>query len=196
MWIRSTTTREEGGNGKKKIQNNLQSVHFSSVHLVISDSLWPHGLQHARLSCPSLTPGVTQTHVHWVGDVIQPSHLLSTPSPPTFNLSQHQGLFQWISPSHQVARVLSYNFSISPYNEYSGLISFRMDWLDLLAVQGTLKVFSNTTAQKHQFFGAQLSLESNSHIHTQLLETPLLCQGRPLLARKCLCFLICCLGWS
>ena len=157
---------------KKKIQNNLQSVHFSSVHLVISDSLWPHGLQHARLSCPSLTPGVTQTHVHWVGDVIQPSHLLSTPSPPTFNLSQHQGLFQWISPSHQVARVLSYNFSISPYNEYSGLISFRMDWLDLLAVQGTLKVFSNTTAQKHQFFGAQLSLESNSQIHKWLLEKP------------------------
>ena len=57
-----------------------------------------------------------------------------------------------------------FGFSISPSTEYSGLMSFRMDWLDLLAVQGTLKFFSNTTVQKHQFFGAQLSLESNSHI--------------------------------
>ena len=60
----------------------------------------------------------------------------------------------------------SFSFSIRPCNEYSGLISFRMDWLDLLAVQGTLKSFSNTTVQKHQFFGAQLSLLSNSPIHT------------------------------
>ena len=83
--------------------------------------------------------GFTQTHVHWVGDAIQPSHPLSCPSPPAFNLSQHQGLFQWVSSSHQVAKVLEFHFSISPSNEYSGLISFRMDWLDLLAVQGTLK---------------------------------------------------------
>ena len=60
----------------------------------------------------------------------------------------------------------SFSFSISLSNEYSGLISFRMDWLDLLAVQGTLKVFSNTTVQKHQLFGAQLSLQFNSHIDT------------------------------
>ena len=61
----------------------------------------------------------------------------------------------------------SFSFSISPSNEYSGLISFRMNWLDLLAVQGTLsRVFSKTTVQKHQFFGAKLSLSSNSHIHT------------------------------
>ena len=66
----------------------------------------------------------------------------------------------------------SFSFSISPSNEYSGLISLRMDWLDLLAVQGTLSVFSNTTVQKHQFFGAQLSLWSNSHIHTWLPEKP------------------------
>ena len=67
----------------------------------------------------------------------------------------------------------SFSFSISPSNEYSELISFRMDWLDLLAVQGTLsRVFSNTRAQKHQFFGAQLSLWSNSHIHTWPLEKP------------------------
>ena len=66
----------------------------------------------------------------------------------------------------------SFSFSISPSNEYSGLISLRMDWFDLLAVQGTLSVFSNTTVQKHQFFGAQLSLWSNSHIHTWLPEKP------------------------
>ena len=83
----------------------------------------------------------TQTHVHWVGDVTQPSHPLSSPSPPTFNLSQHQGLFKWVSSSHQVDKVLEFRFNISPFNEYSGLISFRMDWLDLLAVQGTLKSF-------------------------------------------------------
>ena len=60
----------------------------------------------------------------------------------------------------------SFSFSISPSNEHPGLISFRMDWLDLLAVQGLSRVFSNTTVQKHQFFGAQLSLQSNSYIHT------------------------------
>ena len=66
----------------------------------------------------------------------------------------------------------SFSFNISPSNEHPGLISFRMDWLDLLAVQGISKVFSNTTVQKHQFFGAQLSLVSNSHIHTEPLEKP------------------------
>ena len=59
----------------------------------------------------------------------------------------------------------SFNLSISPSNEYSGLISFMIEWVDLLAVQGTLKSFSNTPVQKHQFFSAQLSLQSNSHIH-------------------------------
>ena len=71
----------------------------------------------------------TQTHVHRVGDAIQPSHPLLSPSPPAPNPSQHQSLFQWVS----------FSFSISPSNENPGLISFRMDWLDRLAVQGTLK---------------------------------------------------------
>ena len=88
---------------------------------------------------------LVQTHVHRVGNAIQPSHPLSSPSPPSFNFSQHQGLFQWVSSSHHVAKVSELQLqhqsfqSISPSNEYSGLISFRMDWLDLLAVQGTLK---------------------------------------------------------
>ena len=79
-------------------------------------------------------PEFIQTHVHWVEDAIQPSHPLLSPSP-AFDLSQHQALFQWIS----WPKYWSFSFSISPSNEYSGLISSRVDWLDLLAVQGTLK---------------------------------------------------------
>ena len=66
----------------------------------------------------------------------------------------------------------SFSFSIIPSKEHPGLVSFRMDWLDLLAVQGLSRVFSNTTAQKHQFFGSQLSSQSNCHIHTWPLEKP------------------------
>ena len=84
-------------------------------------------------------PESTQTHVHWVGDTIQPSHALSSPSPPALNLSQHQGLLKWVNSLHQVAKVLEFQFNISPSNEHPGLISFSLDYLDLLAVQGTLK---------------------------------------------------------
>ena len=89
-------------------------------------------------------PESTETHVHWVGDAIQPSHPLSFPSPPTFNLSQNQGLFQRVSSLHQVAKVLefqlqhqSFQWIFSPSNWI--LISFKIDWFYLLAVQGTLK---------------------------------------------------------
>ena len=77
-----------------------------SCHSVLSDSLWPNGLKHARPPCPS--PTQTQTHVHQVSDAIQPPHPLSSASPPAFNLSQHQGLFQWVGSSHQVAKVLKF----------------------------------------------------------------------------------------
>ena len=80
----------------------------------------------------------TQTHVHWVGDAIQPTHPLSSPSP-TFNLSQHQSLFKWVRFYIRWPKYWSFSFSISPSNEYSWLISFRMDWLDFLAVQETFK---------------------------------------------------------
>ena len=73
-------------------------------------------------------PEATETHVHWVGDAIQPSHPLSSSSPPPLSLSQYQGLFRW-------PKYWSFSFNISPSNEHSGLISFRMDWLDFLAVQ-------------------------------------------------------------
>ena len=85
-----------------------------------------------------LVNNVTQTHVHWVGDAFQPSHPLLSPSLPAFNLSQHQSLFRWVGFSNQ-PKYQSFSFSISPSNVYSGLISLRIDWFDLLAVQGILK---------------------------------------------------------
>ena len=84
-------------------------------------------------------PEFTQTHVHRVSDAIQPSHPLPSPSLLAFKLSQHHGLFQQVSFSHQVAKVLEFQLQHLSFNDYSGLIFFRIDWLDLLAVQGTLK---------------------------------------------------------
>ena len=108
-------------------------------------------------------PEFTQSLGHWVGDEFRPSHPLSSPSPPAFNPSQNQGLFQWVSSLHQVAKYWSFSFNISPSNEYSGLISFRMDGLDPLAVQGTLKSFGQHYSSKASilpcsaFFVVQLS---------------------------------------
>ena len=81
----------------------------------------------------------TQIHVHWVGDTIQPSQPLLSPSPPAFNLSQYQGLFKWVSSLHQEAKVLEFQLQHQSFQWTPGLTSFRMDSLDLLAVQGTLK---------------------------------------------------------
>ena len=97
-------------------------------------------------------PELAQTHIHRVGDALQPSHPLSFPSPPAFNLSQHRVFSSELVLCIRWPKDWSFRFSISLSNEHSGLISFRMDWLDLLAVQGTLKSF-NTTVEKHQFFG-------------------------------------------
>ena len=84
-------------------------------------------------------PEFTQTHVHRVSDAIQPSHPLTSPSPPAPNPSQHQGLSNESTLPMRWPKYWSFSFSISPSNEHPGLISFRMDWLDFLAVQGTLK---------------------------------------------------------
>ena len=84
-------------------------------------------------------PEFSQTHVSWVGDAIQPSHPLLSPSPPAFNLSSIRVFSDESILCIRWPKYWSFSFSISPSNEYSGLISFRMDWLDLLAVQGTLK---------------------------------------------------------
>ena len=84
-------------------------------------------------------PELTQTHVHWVGDAIQPSHPLSSPSPPAFNHSQHQGLFKWVSSSHQMAKVLEFQLQHPSFQWIFRTDFLRLDWLDLLAGQGTLK---------------------------------------------------------
>ena len=116
---------------------SVSSVQF--ICSVASDSLRPMDCSMPGLPVHHQLPKFTQIHVHWVGDAIQPSHPLSSPSPPALNLSQHQGLFQGVSFHIRWLKYWSFSFSISPSNEHSGLISFRMDLLDLLAVQGTLK---------------------------------------------------------
>ena len=115
------------------------SVHFSSVAQSCPTLCNPMNCSTSGLPVYHQLPEFTQTHVHRVGDAIQPSHPLSSPSPPAFNLSQHQGGFQWVSSSHQAAKGLEFQLQLSPSNGHPGLISFRMDWLNLLAVQGILK---------------------------------------------------------
>ena len=129
----------------------------------MSDSLRPHGLQHTRLPCPSPTPRACSNSCP-LSRRCHPTISSSViPSPPAFNLSQHQALFQGVSSSHQVAKYWSFSFSISLSNEYSGLISFRMDWLDLPEVQGTLQSLLQDHSSKASilqcsaFFIVQLS---------------------------------------
>ena len=102
---------------------------------------------------------LTQTHVRWVSDTIQLSYPLLSPSPPAFNLSQHQGLFQWVSSSHQMAKVLEFSASASvlPMNIQDW---FPLGWTGWISLEskGFSRVFSNTTVRRHQFFSAQLSL--------------------------------------
>ena len=140
---------------------------------VLSDSLWPHGLQHTRLPGPSPSPRVCSTRVHWVGNAIQLSHPLSCPSPPAFNLSQHQGLFQWVSCSHKVAKVLELLLQ-HQFFQWIFRVDFHLGLTVLVSLlsEGVSRVFSSTTVWKHQFLSARPSLWSNSLIHTWLLQKP------------------------
>ena len=130
----------------------VSSFQFSPS--IVSDSLQPHELQHARLPCPSPTLRAYSNScpLSWW------SNPLSSPSPPDFSISQHQGLFQWVSSSHQVAEVLEFQLQ-----HQSLQWIFRTDplgwtgWISLES-KGLSRVFSNTTVQKHLLFGAQLSL--------------------------------------
>ena len=106
---------------------------------MVSDSLQPCGLQPTRLPCPHSLLEFAQTHVHWVGDAIQSFHYLPPSSLFAFNLPQHQSLSNKSALHIRWPKYWSFSFSTSPSNEYSGLILFRVDWFDLLAVQGTLK---------------------------------------------------------
>ena len=130
------------------------SVQFS--HSVMSNSLGPHGLCTSGFPVHHQLPELAQTHVHWVGDIIQQFHPLSSPSPFDLSLFQHQGLFQWVT---------SGGHSIGVSTSASVLPVYIQDWFPLgltglisLQSKGLSRVFSNTTVQKHQFFGAQLSL--------------------------------------
>ena len=107
-------------------------------------------------------PHLAQTHVHLVGDAIQPFHPLLSPSLPAFNLSQQ------VFSNESVLCIMwpkywSFSFSINPSNEYSGLTSFRINWLMSLLSKRLSRVFSSTTVKKHQFFSSQLSLWPKSH---------------------------------
>ena len=144
-------------------QNNLIIVQFSSV-AQSCPSLWaPMNHRTPRPPCPSQTHGVypnSCTLSWWCHPTISSSLV---PFSSALDLPQHQGLFKWVSSLHQVAKVLSFSLNISPSNEHPGLISFRMDWLDLLAVQGTLKsvlqhhISIASVLQCSAFFIVQLS---------------------------------------
>ena len=148
-----------------KINANKLIQTFNSLqlsHPVVSNSLRPHESQHARPPCPSPTPRVysnSRPSSRWCQPAISSSVVpfssfpQSLPASESFPMSQ---LFAW------VAKVLEFQ----SFNEHPGLISFRMDWLDLLAVQGTLKSLLQHHSSKHKFSGTQLSSHSNSHIHT------------------------------
>ena len=119
-------------------------------------------------------PEFTQTHVHQVSDAIQPSHPLSSPSPPAPNPSQHHSLFQWVNSLHEVMRwpkYWSFSFNISPSNEHPGLI-FRMDWLDLLAVQGTLKsLLQHLSSKVSVLWCSAFFIVQRSHLYMTIGKT-------------------------
>ena len=147
----------------------MTSVFSSALLLsrsIASDSLRPHGLQHAMLSCPSPSPGACSSSYPCVGETIQSSDFLSSPSPPAFNLSQLQGLFQWVISSLHVAKALELQLQ-HQFFQWIFRTDFLLgltDWTSL-PCKGLSRVFSSTTVQKHQLFSIQLSLWSNSHIH-------------------------------
>ena len=146
-----------GKTNKQKLSTNLTTNHrtnlqFSSVAQSCS-TLFDH-MNHSTPGLPvhHKLPEFTQIHVHWVSDAIQPSLLLSSPSPPAPNPSQHQGLFQRVNTSHKVAKGLEFQLQHQSSNEHPGLISLRIDWLDLLAVQGTLKSLLQHYSSKASIF--------------------------------------------
>ena len=165
----------------------------------MSDSLQPHGLQHTRLPCPSPSPGGCQDSCplgQWCYLIISSSAspfsfcLQSFKSPSIMDFSNELVLcIRW-------PKYWSFSFSISPSSEYSGLISFKIDWLDLFAVQGTHKSLLQHRNSKHQLSDTQPSLWPNSHIHTWLLEKPWLWLYELLSPTWCLCFLKHSLGLS
>ena len=150
----------------------IYSVQFSSVAPSCPMLCDPMNCSTPGLLVQNQLPESTQTHVHRVGDAIQPSHPLSSPTPPASNPSQHKSfpmsqLFAWGGQSIGVSALAS---ALSKNTQDQSPFQ-RTGWISLQS-KGLLGVFSNTTVQKHQFFSAQLSSQSNSHIHTWPLEKP------------------------
>ena len=159
---------------KVEIVLTFSSVQFSSVTQLCPTLCDPKNHRTPGLPVHHQLPESTQTHVHWVSDAIQPFHPLSSPSPPAPNPSQHQSLFKWVSSCIRWPKDWSFSLNISPSNEHPGLVSFRMDWLDLLTVQGTLKSLLQHHSSKASilwrsaFFTVQLSHHTwFSHDHTK-----------------------------
>ena len=145
-----------------KIKNSNIWEIFSSVQISLSiqsESLQPHGMQHTRIPCPSPTPRAYSNSCPLSLDAVQPSHPLSSPSPPAFSLSQHQGLFKWVSSLHRVAKVLEFQLQHQPF-PMNIQDWFPLRWSGWISLQskGLSRVFSNTAVQKHQYYGAQVSL--------------------------------------
>ena len=138
----------------------LDSHQFSSVAQSSPTLCDPMDCSTPGLPVHHQLPELTQTHVHRVSDAIQTSHPLPSSSPPTFNLSQHQGLFKWFSSLHQVAKVLEFQLQYQSFQWIFRTYFLEDCWFDLLAVQGTLKSLLQHHSSKHQFFSAQLSLWS------------------------------------
>ena len=152
------STYLKNGKGKRMGKQQNGSVQFSSVAQSCSTLCDPMNRSTLGLPAHHQLPEFTQTHVHWVGDAIQPSHTLSSPSLPAFNLSQHQDLFKWVSSSHQVAKVLgvSASTSVLPMNAQDW---FPLGWTGLISLQskGLSESSEASILWRSTFFMAQLS---------------------------------------
>ena len=156
----------------------------------VSSSLRLHGLQHTRPSVPHRLPEFAWVHVHCISDAIQPSRPLSSPCPPAFNLSSIRVFSNELAVCIRWPKCWNFRCNISPTNEYSGLISFKIDWFDLIAVQGALKSFL-----KHH--SSKASILQRSAFFLVQLSQPYMTTGKtiawlygPLSAKWHLCFLI------
>ena len=173
---------------QKGCSTSLFIIEIQKYYNKVSFHTYQNQIRSVTHSCPTLCdpmnrsmrglpvrhqlPEITQTHIHWVSDAIQPSHPLSSPSPLALNLFQHQSLFQWVNSAWGGQNTgVSALASFLPKKSQGWAPSEWTGWISL-QTKGLSRVFSNATVQKHQFFGAQPSSQSNSHIHTWPLEKP------------------------
>ena len=177
QWLqmpRSTSLSSPRSSSNSVFVKSFPQPPFSSVQSLSRVWLFATPWIAARQASLSITNSWSKLRLMSIESVMPSSHLilccpllLLPPIPPSITVFSNES-----TPCMRCPKYWSFSFSMIPSKEIPGLISFRMDRLDLLTVQGLSRVFCNTTVQKHQFFGAQLSSQSNSHIHTWLLEKP------------------------